>query len=89
MSINVHIETLVLNGIDVQAHQTQELSTALTVALEAKLKELFSFQMSTQVLLPFTTNSYVKTHPVSINSSQSASDIGESIGNAVYWGIRQ
>lgn len=89
MSINLHIETLVLNGIDVQAHQSQALNTALVLALKAKLQEQLVSQRSATTLLPFISNPYVKTHPISINSSQNASDVGEKIGNAVYWGIRQ
>lgn len=89
MSINLHIETLVLNGIDVQEHQTQALNTALVLALKAKLQEQRVSQRSATTLLPFISNPYVKTHPIFINSSQSARDVGEKIGNAVYWGIRQ
>ncbi|MGY8871586.1 MAG: hypothetical protein ACKVJE_14200 [Pseudomonadales bacterium] len=89
MSINLHIETLVLDGIDIQAHQTQALSTALIAALEAKLREQLPLQSSTETLLAFTSNPYVKPHPISINSSQNVSNVGEKIGDAVYWGIRK
>ncbi|WP_028470007.1 hypothetical protein [Neptunomonas japonica] len=89
MSINLHIETLVLDGIDIQAHQTQTLSAALTAALETKLREQLPCQASTETLLPFTSNPYIKTYPISINRSQNASSIGERVGDAVYWGIRK
>lgn len=88
MSIHLHIDTLVLDGLDIQPHQARALKEAVEAVLTHQLAQSQASDMS------FVTSSTTERQPVnagqiSINRSQSIETMGQKIGNAVYWGIRK
>ena len=85
MSINLQIDTLMLDGIDIQPHQTRELKEAV----ETVLKQHLAAQAGVSALRFQDSHQPVAAGFISINSSQSVTSVGEQIGNSVYWGIRK
>lgn len=88
MSINLHIDTLVLDGLTVQPHQISELKEAIQAVLTHQLAQNQTSDTSF-VTSSATGNQSVNAGNISINRSQSMENIGQKIGNAVYWGIRK
>ncbi|WP_372740486.1 hypothetical protein [Neptunomonas sp.] len=96
MSINLHIDTLVLDGLDIQPHQVLALKEAVEAVLTHQLTLQNQADTSSQSLFAtaFAASGILENQPVnagqiSINRSQSMEDLGQKIGNAVYWGIRK
>lgn len=95
MSIHLHIDTLVLDGLDIQPHQAKVIKeTVETVLAHQLMLQACNSSSTTSLATAFAASGSSENLPVnagqiSINRNHSAQAVGEKIGNAVYWGIRK
>ncbi len=95
MSIQLHIGTLVIDGLDIQPHQAAALKEAVEAVLTHQLSQLNQADsLQASLTTAFTSTSAAESQPVnagsiSISRHHSVANVGEQIGNAIYWGIRK
>ncbi len=83
MNVNLHIERLVLEGVDIQPQQRDALKAAVELALRQQLVS----QGVGSGMLPEASSASVRGGSVSIENSQGMESLGQQIGHAVYRGI--
>ncbi len=84
MNINLHIERLILEGIDLQP----EHKNALKAAVESVLGQQLSSQGVGSRMQIETSRSSVNAGSIAIADSPNAEGLGQQIGHAVCGGIR-
>ena len=83
MNINVHIDRLILDGIDVEPSQKKELKAAVETELRQQLVNLgIGSTMQSNI-----NHQSVKGGSLSIENIPTSASLGQQIGNAVYKGV--
>jgi len=83
MTINVHIEHLILDDIGIEPHQKNELRAAVG----AELKRLLFNQGIGSSMQSRNTRRSVLEDPILIGNVRKPARLGQQIGSAVYKGI--
>ena len=83
MSINVHIERLVLDGLPVARHQAPLIQTAV----EAELARLLIADGLAPALKSGGATPSVQAPGIQFTSDSSPAELGQQIARAVYGGI--
>ena len=83
MKINLHIERLVLDGVDIESHQKNELKAAVEIELR---QQLANQGIGSTIQSSYSRQS-VRETPILIENICKPARLGQQIGNAVYRGL--
>jgi hypothetical protein len=83
MNINMHIERLIIDGVDIRPNQKKEL----LLVLEATLKQQLLYQGVNSEMISNHNRNSVTGGAITFGASPDTVNFGQLIGKAVYRGI--
>ncbi len=85
MSINLHIENLILDGIGLSAHRSKELKAAVEIAIKKKIRD----QGIWSTLQLHHDHESIRGGSILVEKHCKSETLGQKIGNAVYQSIKK